>query len=399
MALAFPSDWTRFPAAWFGANATHFEDGAQIQSIGRYSLAIFGWQHLIFMTNWTAAIYAQLNQAAILKARIPTLPVYVYTGFGNANGYNAATWEIISSASRGCPGHQPCRKVAKPYTDWVLETDSVPVYSMAACEQMGLGYTNPPTERCWNPIWNVANASMRNFFVERIVRPLAATPFVDGIFFDCFDQSYTLPSPWGRHARNIENCSAAGGAGCEALVEGAIDLARRVTLALNAEGKAPMFSNVGTFTRPKRPSSPWLDEARLLTALKGMQFQFNYERVRAEALASSGQLANMLEESRRRVPVGFHVYLRDKHEDPAPHVAAFLLLRQAGWYFFASTGWLDKDWHYSTFYDTVAVCGRPREEPRGDPAPLRYARTYEGCSVLLDCTNTSKDGCVASITI
>ena len=93
-------------------------------------------------------MYAQLAQAAIVKAKHPTLPVFVYTGFGNADGYNAATWDLIKGASDGCRGHQPCRKVPEPYTDWFLETETVPVYSMSACEQMGLGYSNPPTDRC-----------------------------------------------------------------------------------------------------------------------------------------------------------------------------------------------------------------------------------------------------------
>ena len=137
--LPFAYNWSRFPAAWFGANATSFESEAQLDEIGRYSLAIFGWQALITATNWTASIYAQLAQASILKARFPSLPVFVYQGFGNANGYDAPTLEIIRTASDGCRGHQPCRKVAEPYTDWFLETDSTPVYSMSACEQMGMG--------------------------------------------------------------------------------------------------------------------------------------------------------------------------------------------------------------------------------------------------------------------
>ena len=127
-------DWSRPAVGWFGGNATHFENSSQLASIGRYAIAIFGWQHLIFATNWTASVYAQLTQAAILKAQQPQMAVYVYAGFANADGYNAATWSITRSASDGCPGHQPCRQVAAPYTDWVLESDDhgTPVYSMSA---------------------------------------------------------------------------------------------------------------------------------------------------------------------------------------------------------------------------------------------------------------------------
>ena len=37
----------------------------------------------------------------------------------------------------------------------------------------------------------------------------------------------------------------------------------------------------------------------------------NYEFVRVETMRSSGQLANMLEESKRGVPMGVHVYLKN----------------------------------------------------------------------------------------
>ena len=47
-------------AAWFGANNTNFESEQELEAIGKYSLAIFGWQALITATNWTASIYAQL---------------------------------------------------------------------------------------------------------------------------------------------------------------------------------------------------------------------------------------------------------------------------------------------------------------------------------------------------
>ena len=393
--MPFPYDWSRFPAAWFGANATSFENATQLDAIGRYSMAVFGWQHLITATNWTAVVYAQLDQAAIVKERHPDLPVFIYTGFGNADGYNAATWEILHTASDGCSGHQPCRAVAEPYRDWVLETDSVPVYSMSACEQMGLGYRDPPTDRCWNAIWNLGNESMRDFFINRIIAPLAQAPFIDGVFFDCFNFAYDLPSPWSRHATNVPNCTQAGGAGCEALLAGTLDLARRVALSLNAHGKVPIFSNPASFANPKPHAPFWLDEARLLKALEGTDYLFNYEFVRAEQLSSSGQLPNLLQESKLGVPMGVHTYLNSATEDPTPHAAAFLLFREAHWYFFASTGWLDGDWKWSEAFDRLGACGRPLGAAVGVPAPVVYTRAYEGCRVALNCTNASQ--CVATV--
>lgn len=397
----FPYNWSRFPAAWFGGNDTHFESDSQLDAIGKYSLAIFGWQHLITASNWTATLYSQIDQAIILKERHPSLPVFLYAGFGFAPGFDANIWPVIKTASDGCPGHQPCRKLSEPYTDWFLETDSVPVYSMSACEQMGLGYQNPPTDKCWNPNWNLANASARDFFIEHVLPPYATAPGVDGVFFDGFNVGYMGPSfgPWGRHATNIPNCTDTGGAGCAALVDGAIDLARRITLALNAAGKVPMFSNVGWFERPANvPASLWLDERRLLSALDGLQYMFNYEGVRAETLASSGQLANLVEESKRAVPMGVHTYMKAASEDLTPHIAAFLLFRAEHWYYFASTGWLDTDWRWSALFDAAAKCGKPLGLAVGAPAPLAYTRKYERCSVAIDCTAGGQDGCNATIT-
>ena len=71
-------NWSRFPAAWFGANDTQWESEAQLAEIGRYSMAILGWQHLANLTDWSAVVYTQLTQAAIIKARHPDLPVFVF---------------------------------------------------------------------------------------------------------------------------------------------------------------------------------------------------------------------------------------------------------------------------------------------------------------------------------
>ena len=89
-------DWSRFPAAWFGANATEWESPDQIAEIGRYALAILGWQHLAADDNMTAVIYPQLAQAAIIKGAHPQLPVLAYTSFGWAFGMNAAVWPIMN---------------------------------------------------------------------------------------------------------------------------------------------------------------------------------------------------------------------------------------------------------------------------------------------------------------
>ena len=95
-AWPWPYDWSRFPAAWFGSNATHWESPEQIATIGKYSMAILGWQHLGLTDNMTAVVYPQLTQMAIIKDAHPSLPVLVYCSLGWAFGMNAAVWPLMS---------------------------------------------------------------------------------------------------------------------------------------------------------------------------------------------------------------------------------------------------------------------------------------------------------------
>lgn len=96
--------------------------------------------------------------------------------------------------------------------------------------------------------------------------------------------------------------------------------------------------------------------------------------------------------------VGVHTYYHKPTapnataEDPTAHMAAFLLGRESGWYYFGSTGWLDSDFVWSALYDKAAACARPLGPASQGPV---YRRDFEGCSVSLDCTKSS--ACVGSI--
>lgn len=76
----------------------------------------------------------------------------------------------------------------------------------------------PTNPYCVGWFWKFSNASARTYFVEQLVGPLAAFPAIDGVFFDAFNYGYSIPAvrPWGRPVVNVPNCSATGGAGCEA---------------------------------------------------------------------------------------------------------------------------------------------------------------------------------------
>ena len=110
-ALPLPYNMSRFPSAWFGGNDTVFESEASLETLGKYSLAILSWQALLTATNWTASIYAQLAQAAVIKARHPALPVFVYQG-----RVHAARLPRIASAVPVRPRRRHPRSPHLPFT-------------------------------------------------------------------------------------------------------------------------------------------------------------------------------------------------------------------------------------------------------------------------------------------
>ena len=220
--LPWPYDWSRFPAAWFGANGTHWEDDSQLHAIGRYSLAVLGWQvrsrahrrtarldpfqrptrrrvprnrapharlstrhappsrapaspaqHLVESASWTAVVYAQLAQASIIKSAHPTLPTCVYAGFGFEFGLNAATRPLMDDPN---------------FSDYFLQSTDGPEYTRTNCQQM-----HSTDAHCVGYFWNFANASARDYYVAHLVGPLAEAPMIDCVFFDAVNYGYDIP--------------------------------------------------------------------------------------------------------------------------------------------------------------------------------------------------------------
>jgi hypothetical protein len=94
-----------FPAAWFGGNKTHWETASQLAELGKYSLAVLGWQHLTEAGDWDAVVYLQLSQAAGIKRVNPSLPVFCYASLGWAFAQNAAVLPLMSNPRCVSPSH------------------------------------------------------------------------------------------------------------------------------------------------------------------------------------------------------------------------------------------------------------------------------------------------------
>ena len=72
-----------------------------------------------------------------------------------------------------------------------------------------------------------------------------------------YDVIATLHSrPWGKFVTNIPNCTGKGNppdySGCEVLINGTLDVAKRTTELLNKHGKIPMLANPGYFEQPAK---------------------------------------------------------------------------------------------------------------------------------------------------
>ena len=114
------------------------------------------------------------------------------------------------------------------------------------------------------------------------------------------------------------------------------------------------------------------------------------ETVFAETSFSSGALPNMLQESSTGVAAGVHTYYHNSTEDPLPHMAAFMLVKQPYWFYFGSTGWWDDSFAWTDLYDRASSCGAalgPAKRSSDADGTVSFSREFEQCNVLLACSN------------
>ena len=98
--------WDRFPAIWFGANLTGFENASQMALLGRFSMVIFGWQHMQLAANYSHLLAAQREQLRRVKARYPATPAFIYLPVAGAQPYYAAEAPLFApGGDRPAPAH------------------------------------------------------------------------------------------------------------------------------------------------------------------------------------------------------------------------------------------------------------------------------------------------------
>jgi hypothetical protein len=186
-------DWNSFPAAWFGANSTGWETEAQLEQLGRYQMAAFGFFDLLTMNNYTHEGAALIEQAAIVKKRHPNVTVGIYIDNlrfepfydGMKVAVDDPQYRDMFLLNKSSPSHAP------------LESETY-------CVQMvpKIGARDP---RCLAPFWNWFNETAVDFFLDRVLAPLVAQEGFDVVFFDGADgfiRGARFPGSW-QHASNV----------------------------------------------------------------------------------------------------------------------------------------------------------------------------------------------------
>ena len=161
---------TGFPSGWFGANASGFDNDAQLELISRYSIATFGWQQCLSSTNYSNEAACLVEQARVVKKRRPDMPVAVYL-----DGVLAEPFQTAVQAAMFGPD-------ASLYRDYFLRSeDGQPITGNTFCRQMpGMSHTDP---RCLAWYFNWFNESAVQWYIHQYVVPIAKQSGFDAVFF------------------------------------------------------------------------------------------------------------------------------------------------------------------------------------------------------------------------
>lgn len=381
--------WSSFPCAWFGANMYGTENRSQVEEIGRYKLVVLGWQHEIWSSNFTRLGPTQAAQLRALKAAHPSIPVFSYL----SAAWAPPMWDAIADLV-----HDPSvRTKGGEVYDYFLQstgqlssgntTGPGPLFSDTFCGQV---FAKPLEQNCRALYWNFAHENMGKYLAQNVTAPLALLG-VDGVFFDGIDftlhefEQYTITNVPGTPAEQQD----AWWAGIQAWQS----LTATVTLPMFSEGQDQV-----NFLRTNGSRS----EEDLHKAIANPWVRY-YEGARGED--AFPLLENMLIEAELNIPVVMHVYTNGPDEDITTHLALFLIARGDYFYFMASTGWLDDNWHWYPEYDRdygvpigKAVRKKTTVNDETGLEPVVYTRNFTKSFVTLTCYNETT-GCVGAIDV
>eukprot|EP00466_Bigelowiella_natans_P015353 jgi/Bigna1/77339/fgenesh1_pg.47_\ len=367
-----------FPSGWFGSNMLAKENSSQVAEIGKYKMANLGWQHEIWPSNFSHLAQTQISQLQAIKKAHPSLPLFLYLPAAFApciysaldsivkdpsvyeqSGGKYHNWFLQSTGQQERPSPGPlftrgfCTDCLYYFVAHVTSLAS-PRYSPGAQHGDSWSLTgglfhqvkaNVSKQNCYAAYWNYANAEARQYILRELIEPLLLEQGFDGIFFDTVD--YTLDQ---FPQFNITNIAGDPGQQCETFWSGMLEWQSELVKMLAAKGEGgrallPMLSvvhdKVNFFEANEKA---YLNERRMVDKMGTGGWVRYYEFVRGETAYQV--LENMKVEAKMGIPVVMHVYMNSADEDLTTHIALFLIVRGDYFFFMASTGWFDDDWHW-----------------------------------------------------
>ena len=210
-----------FPSFWFGENADAMDNATELALVGKFSLAIYGWQHALGVAPKGRQEGQKLSaQCAALKATGSRARCAVYRqGWLAMSNYDEQRVVLDAKASATAGW-------------WLTDDTGAPD-----------GHSGTPSGvPVSSTFWNFANASAAEYYQQKVVRPLTQDLNINGVFFDdmpgaCCNSEHNLPSHYTKHE-------------ALAICDATLANFRAVAQILNAGGKLPIFS---MFQKPWQP--------------------------------------------------------------------------------------------------------------------------------------------------
>eukprot|EP00038_Savillea_parva_P005072 m.146846 g.146846 ORF g.146846 m.146846 type:complete len:541 (+) comp11651_c2_seq9:195-1817(+) len=340
--------------AWFGANESGFENETQLETLGNYSMIVFGWQALLPYSNYTGELSLLVSQAQIVKQRHPSNAVIVYIDGLRVQPFYKANRAIMYNPQ---------------YADFFLrDANGTFIPATTYCRQMGLPAMDPKC-LCW--YWNWFNSSAVDYYLNELVLPQVSKPGYDGIFFDGSDGF--VRGTW-KGAVNVPPNATDDDA-----LAATVAVHKRGAQLLQAHGKYPIYSEHLVDTTPAQ-------QAWVANAMKDTPYFRFYEGYQP-TVPYIESLLNETQRTSQALPVVVHTGVAHG-ASITDALAAFLIIAEKYSYFMASQGWLDAGWWWHPEYnpDYGTPVGPASRHDSSNGTTIVYTREYTHCTVTVNCT-------------
>jgi hypothetical protein len=380
VAAPFPPPPPSSPWLYFGANETGPIDLPFFQALAaRGGLAGYGWQNYAAPSNFTHGEANVYGAVAALRAAYPQLPVFAYRNWH-------ACWRIFDI-------QRAADDDASLHDMFIHNFDNAP--GAAECRiNMTAG------ESGTSPLWVFENSRAGEWWVENVVREVAAETHTSAVFFDTTDANACGYSFASSGCPNISVAFRTR----DLLAK--LPALRATADALIAASKLPIFSSRNVVAAawaglPDNATRPCLiPHDAYMTALAGVEYARFYEFFMGQgANLDAANIANVIIEG--SAGVGFVARASADADaqcssasacDAAPWfevrlsyaLAAFLVARTSPYsYFGVSGGWSSGCWCWHKEYDEASKCGAP-VAPAVRTSAHSWTREYEHCIVSVN---------------